>query len=230
MVFGLASCKKSAPTSEVSKDKDQVAETQTGESGLVPLVIELPKPMFAGTPKPLRIANLEKLLYKPRPAIMVPSGVVNVAAGKSVSSSDEEPVIGEIDMITDGDKEAIDGSFVELGFSTQHVTIDLEKEYEIYAVLVWHYHRQPQVYYDVVVQIADDADFITNVRTLFNNDIDNSSGLGVGKDMHYVETSEGKLVEAKGEKARYVRLYSAGNNSNDMNHYIEVEVYGKPIK
>jgi hypothetical protein len=31
------------------------------------------------------------------------------------------------------------------------------------------------------VQTADDPDFITNVRTLFNNDIDNSLGLGVGK-------------------------------------------------
>jgi hypothetical protein len=37
----------------------------------------------------------------------------------------------------------------------------------------------------------------------------------------------GKLIDAKGEKARFVRLYSKGNNGNDLNHYIEVEVYGK---
>ena len=28
-------------------------------------------------------------------------------------------------------------------------------------------------------------------------------------------------------KGRYVRLYSNGNTSNDTNHYIEVEVYGR---
>jgi len=80
------------------------------------------------------------------------------------------------------------------------------------------------------VQLADDPDFITNVVTLFNNDIDNSAGLGVGQDMHYVETSEGKLIDAKGQRARYVRLFSNGNHNNDMSHYIEVEVFGKPVK
>jgi len=133
-------------------------------------------------------------------------------------------------MVTDGDKEAADGSYVELGPSVQQITIDLEAMYEIYAILVWHYHKQPQVYFDVVVQVADDADFITNVKTLFNNDIDNSAGLGIGKNMHYTETNEGKLIDAKGVKARYVRLYSNGNRANDLNHYIEVEVYGKPAE
>ena len=83
---------------------------------------------------------------------------------------------------------------------------------------------------DVVVQVADDPDFISNVRTLFNNDHDNSSGLGIGSDMHYVETAEGKLIDAKGLRARYICLYSNGNSSNELNHYIEVEVFGRPAK
>ncbi|MHC4145997.1 MAG: hypothetical protein ACYSUD_14580, partial [Planctomycetota bacterium] len=151
--------------------------------------------------------------------------------GKPVSSSDEEPIIGEIDYITDGDMEAADGSYVELGPFVQHVTVDLEAKHEIFAVLAWHYHKQARVYFDVVVQVADDADFITNVKTVFNNDIDNSAGLGVGEDKHYSETNEGKLIDviAQGVKARYVRLYSNGNTSNDLNHYIEVAVYGKPV-
>jgi hypothetical protein len=65
---------------------------------------------------------------------------------------------------------------------------------------------------------------------VFNNDLDNSSGQGVGQDMHYVETSEGKLIDAKGVQGRFVRSYSKGNTNNDLNHYIEVEVYGKPVK
>jgi hypothetical protein len=29
---------------------------------------------------------------------------------------------------------------------------------------------------------------------------------------------------------QYVRLYSNGNTSNDLNHYIEVEVHGISVK
>jgi hypothetical protein len=198
---------------------------------MVPIEIKLPKPMFVGTPQNLKgVPNLEKDLGKARPPFLAPAGTKNVALGKPVSSSDEEPIIGDIEMITDGDKEAADGSYVELGPLLQHVTIDLEAMHEIYGILVWHYHKQARVYSDVIVQVADDPDFITNVRTLFNNDIDNSAGIGVGTDMHYVEKYEGKLIDAKGIKARYVRLYSNGNTSNDLNHYIEVEVYGKPVE
>jgi hypothetical protein len=176
------------------------------------------------------VKNLEKPLGKSRPPFLAPTETTNIALGKPVSRSHEEPIIGEIEMITDGDKEAADGSYVELGPSVQQVTIDLEATYEIYAIVVWHYHKQPHVYFDVIVQVADDMDFITNVKTVFNNDIDNSAGLGIGNQMHYTETNEGKLIDTKGAEARYVRLYSNGNSVNDLNHYIEVEVYGKPVK
>lgn len=194
---------------------------------LEPIEIELPKPMFVGTPTNLAVPNLEKPLGKPRPPFYAPKGTENVSLNKPVSSTDEYPIIGEIAYITDGNKEAAEGNFVELGPFTQHVTIDLEKEYSIYAVIVWHYHKQARVYFDMIVQTADDPDFTQNVNTIFNNDHNNSSGQGAGKDMHYVETSEGKLIDAKGVKGRYVRLYSNGNNGDDLNHYIEVSVYGK---
>ncbi len=197
---------------------------------MVPVEIKLPKPVFIGTPTNIQVPNLKKPLGKPRPPFYAPLGTVNVASGKPVASTDEEPIIGEIEYITDGDKEASDGSYVELGPFQQHITVDLEEECEIYAVLVWHYHKQARVYFDFIVQTADDADFISNVKTLFNNDIDNSAGLGIGKDMHYIETSEGKLVDGKGTKARYVRLYSTGSNANDLNNYIEVEIWGKPAR
>ncbi len=234
MVMGLlvnVSCKQSEeeappPTKETEKTPGPVSD-DNNKSGWVPLTLELPKSMFVGTPQDTKVPNLEKPLGKRRPPFYAPAGVKNVAFEKPVSSTDEEPIIGEIEMITDGDKEAADGSYVELGPFKQSVTIDLEDEYEIYAIVVWHYHKQAVVYFDVVVQVASDPDFISNVTTLFNNDIDNSAGLGVGKDKHYTETSEGRLIDAKGVKARYVRLYSWGNNSNDLNHYIEVEVFGK---
>jgi len=41
--------------------------------------------------------------------------------------------------------------------------------------------RRSRIYRDVVVQVADDADFINGVKTIFNNDQDNSAGLGVAR-------------------------------------------------
>ena len=200
------------------------------ESKLVPIKLELPKPMFIGTPQNLNVKNLQKPLGKPRPAFLAPVGTKNVALGKTIYSSDDFPVIGEIEMITDGDKNAAEGSFIELGPFLQDVTIDLEENYKMFAIVFWHYHKQARVYFDVVVQTADNKDMTENIHTLFNNDMDNSAGFGVGKDMHYVETSEGKLLDAKGVTGRFVKLYSRGNTNNDLNHYIEVAVYGLPLK
>ncbi len=203
---------------------------QINAQEMKPIDIKLPKPMFIGTPQNMKVANLEKPLGKARPPFLAPAGTKNVALGKSISSTDEEPIIGEIDLINDDDREAADGYYVELGPFLQNITIDLEKQHNIYAVVMWHYHKQPLIYFDVIIQVSDDPNFIKDVTTLFNNDHDNSAGLGIGKDLHYVETSEGKLVDAKGIQGRYVRLYSKGNNNNDLNHYIEVEVYGMPVK
>ncbi|OHB77306.1 MAG: hypothetical protein A2Z25_10605 [Planctomycetes bacterium RBG_16_55_9] len=197
---------------------------------LVPLEIELPRPLFISEPCYRDVPNLEKPLGKPRPPFLVPPGTRNVALRKNVYSTDKAPVIGRVEKVTDGRKEGTQHDFVEFNPGPQSVTIDLGKRYPIYAILLWHNTRHLWVYYDVVVQVADDPDFTANVRTLFNNDIDNSARLGAGKDMHYVETNEGKLINAHGTKARHVRFYSNGNSANEFNHYAEVEVYGKPIK
>ncbi len=197
---------------------------------LKPLDIKLPKPMFVGTPQNLRVPNLEKPAGGPRPAFLAPAGTRNLALNKPVISTDDAPIIGEISQITDGDKEGADGSYVELGPMHQHVTVDLGAVSTLYAVVVWHFHQQPRVYFDVVVQTAEDAAFTKGIHTLFNNDVNNSLKLGAGTDKNYVETSEGRLIDAKGVKARYVRLHSCGNNNNELNHFIEVEVYGKPLK
>jgi hypothetical protein len=194
----------------------------------VPLKTDLPKPLFVGTPVPIKLANLEPPRTGKRPDFMVPAGTVNLARGKKVTASDNDPVIGTLDLITDGDKEGDEGSWVELGPGKQWVQIDLEKEAAISAVLLWHYHSQARVYLDVVVQVSDDPKFEKGVTTIFNADAANELGLGAGKDFAYIETYEGKLIDAKGVKGRYVRLYSKGNTTNKLNHYIEVEVWGKP--
>ncbi len=218
-------------TQESTKPKEKMLFTKMNnhhnDQVAIPLV--LPKPMFVGTPENLAgMENLEKPLGKPRPPFYAPAGTKNVALNKSVTSSEPEPIMGTLDMIVDGDKEATEGSVIELGPFDQWIVIDLEDEYDIYAIVFWHFHKTARVYFDVAVQVSSDPKFITDVTTLFNNDHDNSLALGVGTDLYYVETFEGRLIDARGVKGRYVRLYSQANNQNDYSHYIEVEVYGKP--
>jgi hypothetical protein len=194
------------------------------------LKLQLPKPMFVGTPRNIKTPNLEIVTGKSRGPFFVPQGTKNLSLKKTVSSSDMQPVIGELSFVTDGEKAGEDGYFVELGPGKQWIQIDLGASAGIAAILVWHYHSQARVYRDVVVQVSDDKDFLKGVATVYNNDHDNTSGLGIGKNKEYIETNEGRLMDAKGAKGRYVRLYSSGNTSNDMNHYVEVEVYGSPAK
>lgn len=197
---------------------------------LVPLALDLPKPLFVGTPRPIKMANLEQFTAGKRADFMVPAGTALLSAGKAVTSSDEFPIIGDLAFVTDGDKTGMDGSFVEFGPGLQWVQIDLGASAKLAAIVVWHFHSQARVYHDFVVQVSDDAEFKKGVTTLYNNDDDNSAGLGAGKDLSYIESNLGRIVDAKGASARYVRLYSNGNTSNELNHYCEVEVFGAPAK
>jgi hypothetical protein len=52
--------------------------------------------------------------------------------------------------------------------------------------------------------------------------------LGPGADKQYYETHQGKLIDAKGLKARYVRCYSFGSDVDLFNGYTEIEVWGLP--
>lgn len=196
----------------------------------VPLKLDLPRPLFVGTPRPLKLANLEKPRQGRRPDFMVPAGTENLSKGKPVTSSDPLPIIGELEFVTDGDKAGSEGSYVELGPGLQWVQVDLEQSAKLAAIVVWHFHSQARAYHDVIVQVSDDPEFKKGVTTLYNNDDDNSASLGGGKDPAYIETYEGRLIEAKGATGRYVRLYSNGNTSDELNHYIEVEIHGQPGK
>jgi hypothetical protein len=200
------------------------------EAGKVELKLTLPKPMFVGTPTNIKSPNLEVITGKSRGPFYVPAGTKLLSLKKQVRSSDMAPVIGELDMVTDGEKSGGEGYFIELGPGPQWVQIDLGSPHALHAILAWHYHSQARVYRDVVVLVSDDKDFKKGITTVFNNDHDNTSKLGAGKDKEYIEVAEGRLFDPKGAKGRYVRLFSNGNTSNDLNHYVEVEVCGTPAK
>lgn len=193
------------------------------------LKIEFPKAQFVGTPVPVGgIKNLEKP-GNPAKTISAAKGSAVISKDKPVTSSETAPSIGDVGQVTDNDKDGADGSFVELGPGQQWVQIDLGGEFNVSAIILWHYHKQARVYKDVIVEVSDDKDFAKST-ILFNNDDDNSAGKGAGKDPSYIETNHGRIVDGKATKARYVRCWSNGNHVDDLNHYVEVEVWGVPAK
>lgn len=161
---------------------------------------------------------------------MVPADVRNIAPESRITCSDNNASASVLAKLTDGNKEAIDANIALLRKGTQYVQFDLGASREIYAIAIWHAHDAPKVYRDVIVQAADDPEFTSGVRTLFNNDSDNSSNRGAGTDREYFETNQGKVIDAKGVKARYVRLYSRGSTDSALNEYTEVEIYALPAK
>jgi hypothetical protein len=230
---------------------------QKGERVMVLLETELPLAKEEWSPEPPQRSSQ---------AFMVPEGTKLLSRGAKVTSTkDPFLLVGDLAMITDGNVKQDSNYHVELWSydeefwdGPQWVQIELEKTYAIYAILVWHYYLPDsreydyykvgedtylaRVYQDVVVQISNDPDFQKSVTTVYNNDHDNSSGLGTGMDAIYVETSEGRWINVQGVEGKYVRLYSWGHKrlwgSKDetpekysgypeSNDYIEVEVYGK---
>jgi hypothetical protein len=198
--------------------------------GRVPLVLKLPAAKDAGTPKIIPAGCTVDISAKPPPPLLVPKDAVNVAPGKKITCSDKNATAGDLAKLTDGDKEAEESSILLLHKGLQWVQFDLGGAHEIYAIVVWHAFDTAKIYRSVIVQVADDVDFTENVRTLFNNDRENSAGLGVGADRQYFESNQGKIIDAKGSCARFVRLYSNGNSDSKMNEYTEIEIYGRPAE
>jgi len=209
--------------------------------GLIKLAEDLPEAKFAGTPAVIPSGTTvdKKSLGKKRKPTFVDKNVKVISSDSPITALDDEPLMGDLEMITDGDKDASDGSYVELESDLMWIQLDLGKEMDIHLVQVWHFHSQPRIYHDVIIQISSDKNFKKDVITIFNNDQDNSAKQGKGKEREYFESNEGKMVDCRiqskgkkpiGRKARYVRLYSNGSTADDQNHYTEVVVFGKPLK
>jgi hypothetical protein len=210
-----------------------------------PLALKLPMPTLKGTPEQLPAsATIEPLTTNgmPKPYVSksadgktvitsfnLPKGTKNVALGKAVTSS-VPPYTGELTQVTDEQKEAFDDQAVEFKKGTQWVQVDLGALTEIAAIALWHDHRYVQLFRSVIVQAANDPEFKEGVVTLYNNDTENASGLGIGTDKQYFETQYGRVIDGKGTKARYVRSYTKGSNQSAINTVQEIEVYGRPAQ
>ena len=188
-------------------------------------------------PLDVRSPNLElQAQRKPyAPVEVFEGGDTLISLGCPVTASVEKPERGEWAMITDGKKELDrDGEsyLVKFAPGVQWVQVDLRTSQVVNAVWVWRYSEKPGVCRDMVVQLSDSADFQGGVTTVFNNDHNNSAGLGAGEDKEYIETNEGRAIPVSGVRARYVRVYSngryaEGDNRFDPSNYCSgIEVYG----
>ena len=200
----------------------------------VPIKFVLPAPHITGTPKEIKSDNLEpdRGPGKLRAPIMVePEYTKKLTNEDTKVTTSEEPVTGDNEYVVDGDKTADMTSMLQLPGGLQWVQLDLGAEHTISAICVWHDQGDERVYRDVIMQISNDPKFAdkAKVTTVFNNDHDETSKLGLGKgpDKEYRERNDGRPVDAKLTKGRYVRVYSAGSTSEPVNNYIEIEVFGK---
>ena len=194
----------------------------------------LPPPHITGTPKEIKSDNLEpdRGQGKLRPPIMVePEYAKKLTNEDTKVTTSEEPVTGDAEYVVDGDKTLDATAMLQLPSGLQWVQLDLGAEHTISAICVWHDQGDDRVYKDVIMQISNDEKFAdkTKITTIFNNDHDQTSKLGLGKgpDKEYRERNDGRPVDAKLTKGRYVRVYSAGSSSEPVNNYIEIEVFGK---
>ena len=188
-------------------------------------------------PMDIRTANLEPSRGgKPRPPVMVPPDVTNnVALNCPVTASAEttaqdsperQTPLGDLPCLTDGNKEH-DDERVNLPPGRQWVQIDLGRTQEVWAVQIWHAYDYGCVYRDVVVLLSNDPGFSGENVTVFNNDHDNSAGLGAGSDKEYIECFVGRCFPVEGVRGRYLRFHSRGCTETPVNRYTEIEVYGR---
>ncbi len=221
-----------APEPPSEEGRSYTAIRRIGERSLeLGIPLELPRQLNEVVPGRLsRQHDLQDPWDGIGAGVVAPERLRLVSLGKPVSASDDFPIIGELSYVTDGDKEGGEGYYVELLDGIQYVQIDLEAEYDLYLIALWHfYHAEPRVYMDVAILSSTRADFAT-FDVLFNNDQDDSLGLGDPQDREYVESYRGLLQGVEGKTARYIRCYSNGNTMNSMNHYTEVEVYGLAVE
>jgi hypothetical protein len=193
---------------------------------------QLPPPFFTGSPTfafGLNSPELEGRLEKNPPIvtqILIPEASRLISQGCPVSSSTVQPFVGEFSFVTDGEVVGEDGYYVELDPGIQWIEIDLGKFHRIDALWIWRFFKMPVCYLDVVIAVDVKQDF-TKPQILFNSDRDNNIGFGHGNDLLYVETNFGRSLVVNRACGRYVRLYSRGRDRDEMNHYIEVAVYGR---
>ena len=167
-----------------------------------------------------------------------PPALTNVAQGKNVSihgptSGADRPASWLTDGITDS------GKYVEISKDTEqnstdpsYAQIDLGASYDIAKVEFWNYWDDGRTLIGLVILASEKGTFAEDDCTvIFNSDMENFFGFGVGTDASYKSVSAGLSVE-KVARGRYVRVMNNGHDGGTPGqkkqggHYTEIKVYG----
>lgn len=167
--------------------------------------------------------------------------VANIALGKPVTTNSTVNPSGQpISALTDGVKTRDAYSLYSVADGPKWAQLDLGMTYDIARINIrndWGASADAYRYArDVVVQLSNDASFASGVVTVFNNDGDNSAGLGAGTDAEYMEPADGSgkdILLADTVGARYVRYWANGHvrvngSVNTVDTPVEIEVYADP--
>jgi hypothetical protein len=165
---------------------------------------------------------------------------VNVARGKEVTSNGTATAGTSLANVTDGVLGRTNYALISTADGPKYVQIDLGEEWEIAEVRLINDWGSSSATYrtgnDYVLQLSNDPDFLTGVTTIFNNDADNTLGLGAGTDPEYVEYGDGggrTIALEDTVWARYVRFWGNGHTRvngevHQVNTPVEIEVYADP--
>ena len=120
---GLLACLACLPAIQATAGPSTAPTSRPAD--LVPLEVELPRWGFDGEWQLFeewrrKRPDAENCTEKLAP-FLVPRGTRNLALHRPVTSSEKEPTIGELGLITDGYKEGTESSYVELGERLQYV-------------------------------------------------------------------------------------------------------------
>lgn len=132
-----------------------------------------------------------------------------------------------LSYVTDGIKSSSNYADSGTGTGLQYIQLDLGKAFDLSYIKLWHLVGYDRQYHDVIVKISNDPNFTTGVTTVYNNDTNNSAGMGTGTNSEYIETTAGLSIPFSTVSARYVRFYSNGSSVNNYNHYAEIELYSQ---
>jgi hypothetical protein len=229
--------------------------TEANWSSATPVVGE-PSPQVAGTQQQFTVYGLTPgatyyFAMKTRDNANNVSGLsnviqvdmettINVARNKSASTNGTISAGGPISILTDGVTARDQYALISTSSGPKYVQVDLGQAYGIKKINIRNDWGADSSAYrtgrDHIVQVSNDPTFATGVTTVFNNDADNSSGLGVGTDAEYQEPPDGSgktITLSSTINARYVRFWANGHvrvngQYNAVNTPVEMEVYADP--